>query len=78
MTKSKVPVDVRWIYPLPSTPSMVTLSQDAAGLYFVSYICESELVQQSFSPKMVGIHARLTILFATGTGSKEKLSPPCR
>ncbi len=39
MVKSKVPLDVRWSRPLPSVPSTVTVSRDAAGRYFVSCLC---------------------------------------
>lgn len=39
MVKSKAPLDVRWSRPLPSVPSTVTVSRDAAGRYFVSCLC---------------------------------------
>jgi len=70
MAKSKAPLDVRWSRPLPSTPSTVTISKDAAGRYFVSCLCEFEPVSLPISPKMVGIDVGLKDLFVTDTGFK--------
>lgn len=70
MAKSKAPLDVRWSRPLPSSPSTVTISKDAAGRYFVSCLCEFEPVSLPISPKTVGIDVGLKDLFVTDTGFK--------
>ena len=70
MAKSKAPLDVRWSRPLPSTPSTVTISRDAAGRYFVSCLCEFEPVSLPITLKTVGIDVGLTDLFVTDTGFK--------
>ncbi len=71
MAKSKTALDVRWSRPLPSAPSTVTISKDAAGRYFVSCLCEFEPVSLPISPKMVGIDVGLKDLFVTDTGFKQ-------
>ncbi|MEG3131039.1 RNA-guided endonuclease TnpB family protein [Pantoea cypripedii] len=71
MAKSKVPLDIRWSRPLPSTPSTVTISKDAAGRYFVSCLCESEPVSLPFTAKTVGIDVGLKDLFVTDTGFRQ-------
>ncbi len=70
MAKSKAPLDIRWSRELPSTPSTVTLSKDAAGRYFVSCLCDFEPASQPMSSKMVGIDVGLRDLFITDTGKK--------
>ncbi|EOC1288915.1 transposase [Cronobacter muytjensii] len=70
MAKSKTPLDVRWSRPLPSVPSTVTITRDAAGRYFVSCLCEFEPVSLPISPKTVGIDMGLKDLFVTDTGFK--------
>lgn len=70
MAKSKTALDVRWSRPLPSVPSTVTVSKDAAGRYFVSCLCEFEPASLPISPKMVGIDVGLKDLFVTDTGFK--------
>lgn len=70
MAKSAPPLDIRWSRKLPSAPSTVTISRDAAGRYFVSCLCEFEPESMSISPKMVGIDVGLKDLFVTDTGFK--------
>lgn len=70
MAKSKAPLDVRWSRPLPSNPSTVTISKDAAGRYFVSCLCEFEPASLPISPKTVGIDVGLKDVFVTDTGFK--------
>ena len=71
MAKSKAPLDVRWSRELPSVPSTVTISKDAAGRYFVSCLCEFEPVSLPISAKTVGIDVGLKDLFVTDTGFKQ-------
>ncbi|EBF2151902.1 IS200/IS605 family element transposase accessory protein TnpB [Salmonella enterica] len=71
MAKSKAPLDVRWSRPLPSVPSVpstVTVSKDAAGRYFVSCLCESEPASLPLTSSMVGIDVGLKDVFVTDSG----------
>lgn len=68
MAKSKAPLDVRWSRPLPSVPSTVTVSKDAAGRYFVSCLCESEPASLPLTSSMVGIDVGLKDVFVTDSG----------
>ncbi|MCT4707600.1 transposase [Enterobacteriaceae bacterium H16N7] len=70
MAKSKAPLDVRWSRPLPSAPSTVTISRDAAGRYFVSCLCEFEPVSLPITASTVGIDVGLKDLFVTDNGFK--------
>ncbi|MDW2646000.1 RNA-guided endonuclease TnpB family protein [Citrobacter sp. HN-141] len=70
MAKSKAPLDVRWSRELPSMPSSITISKDAAGRYFVSCLCEFEPVSLPITAKTVGIDVGLKYLFVTDTGFK--------
>ena len=55
---------------MPSAPSTVTLSRDAAGRYFVSCLCEFEPVSLPVTAKTVGIDVGLKDLFVTDSGFK--------
>jgi len=46
LAKMTEPLDIVWSRPLPpgATPSTVTVSQDAAGRWFVSLLCEDPAV----------------------------------
>ena len=70
MAKSKEPLAVHWSRPLPSAPSTITISKDAAGRYFVSCLCEFEPALLPVLNKTVGIDIGLNTLFATDTGFK--------
>lgn len=70
IAKSKAPLEVRWSRPLPSVPSTVTVSRDAAGRYFVSCLCEFEPVSLPITASTVGIDVGLKDLFVTDTGFK--------
>ncbi|TWI44615.1 putative transposase [Pseudomonas duriflava] len=39
LAKSSEPLNIRWSRALPSAPSTITVSKDAAGRYFVSCLC---------------------------------------
>ncbi|WP_261413140.1 RNA-guided endonuclease InsQ/TnpB family protein [Serratia quinivorans] len=70
MAKSKAPLNIRWSRELPSTPSTITLSRDAAGRFFVSCLCEFEPVSLPMTAKTVGIDVGLKDLFVTDSGFK--------
>ncbi|EDK4684482.1 IS200/IS605 family element transposase accessory protein TnpB [Salmonella enterica] len=75
IAKSKMPLDVRWSRRLPSAPSSITISKDAAGRYFVSCLCEFEPVSLHITASTVGIGVGLKDLFVTDTGFKS--GNPC-
>ncbi|QLM08420.1 IS200/IS605 family element transposase accessory protein TnpB [Escherichia fergusonii] len=51
MAKSRSPLDIRWSRKLPSAPSTVTITRDAADRYFVSCLCEFEPVSLPITAK---------------------------
>ncbi|EBZ0493673.1 transposase [Salmonella enterica subsp. enterica serovar Infantis] len=70
MAKSTTPLDVRWSRPLPSSPSSINITKDAAGRYFVSCLCEFEPASLPVTASTVGIDVGLKDLFVTDTGFK--------
>ena len=73
LAKMSDPLDMVWSRPLPegATPSTVTVSQDAAGRWFVSMLCEDP----SFQPlpatdAAVGVDVGLDHLLTLSTGEK--------
>lgn len=72
MAKNKIPLDVRWSRPLPSVPSTITISKDAAGRYFVSCLCEFESASLPITSSMVGIDVGLKDLFVTDNGYEQR------
>jgi putative transposase len=63
-------VKVKWSRELPSEPSSVTVIQDAAGRYFVSFVCEVEPIQQPTPNDGVGIDLGITTFATLSTGEK--------
>ncbi|MET7352982.1 RNA-guided endonuclease InsQ/TnpB family protein [Streptomyces mirabilis] len=77
LAKMSEPLDIVWSRPLPegSSPSSVTVSQDAAGRWFVSLLCEDPAVGPlPATDAAVGIDVGLTHLLTLSTG--EKISNP--
>ncbi|MFF8430611.1 RNA-guided endonuclease InsQ/TnpB family protein [Streptomyces sp. NPDC016566] len=73
LAKMTEPLDIVWSRPLPegASPSTVTVSQDAAGRWFVSLLCEDPSVQPlPATDAAVGIDAGLDHLIALSTGEK--------
>ncbi|MBO3731247.1 RNA-guided endonuclease InsQ/TnpB family protein [Glycomyces niveus] len=67
------PLAIVWSRPLPeeARPSTVTVSQDAAGRWFVSISCEDPTVKRMpTADGVVGIDAGLTHLLTLSTGEK--------
>jgi len=63
-------VKVQWSRELPSEPSSVTVIQDAAGRYFVSFVCELEPIQQPAPNDGVGIDLGIATFATLSTGEK--------
>jgi putative transposase len=77
LAKMSEPLDIRWSRPLPdgASPSTVTVSQDAAGRWFVSLLCEDPTVKSlPVVEAAVAIDVGLTHLLTLSTG--EKISNP--
>ncbi|GAA3774532.1 RNA-guided endonuclease TnpB family protein [Plantactinospora mayteni] len=73
LAKMAGPLDIVWSRPLPegASPSTVTVSQDAAGRWYVSLLCEDPSVQPlSATDTAVGIDVGLDHLLTLSTGEK--------
>ncbi|WJY48523.1 RNA-guided endonuclease TnpB family protein [Streptomyces chengbuensis] len=75
LTLAKIgePLDIVWSRPLPegAKPSTVTVSQDAAGRWFVSLLCEDASVKPfPANRNAVGIDVGLDHLLTLSTGEK--------
>jgi putative transposase len=72
LAKMAEPLDIRWSRPLPAgaQPSTVTVSQDAAGRWFVSMLCDDTIAPAPATTAAVGIDAGITSLLTLSTGEK--------
>ncbi|WP_406467766.1 transposase [Streptomyces hirsutus] len=73
LAKMGEPLDIVWSRPLPegATPSTVTVSQDAAGRWFVSLLCDDASVKPlPATDAAVGIDVGLDHLLTLSTGEK--------
>jgi putative transposase len=72
LAKMSEPLDVVWSRPLPDgvTPTTVTVSQDPAGRWFVSLLCESQVGSLPATDTAVGVDAGITSLVTLSTGEK--------
>ncbi|MGW4566991.1 RNA-guided endonuclease InsQ/TnpB family protein [Streptomyces sp. NPDC004561] len=73
LAKMSEPLDIVWSRPLPegASPSTVTVSQDAAGRWFVSLLCEDPSVSPlPATERAVGIDVGLDHLLTLSTGEK--------
>ncbi|MBN3931064.1 transposase [Streptomyces verrucosisporus] len=73
LAKRAEPLDIVWSRPLPegASPSTVTVSQDAAGRWFVSLLCEDPSVKPlPATSAAVGIDVGLDHLLTLSTGEK--------
>ncbi|MDG4767928.1 transposase [Solwaraspora sp. WMMD406] len=72
LAKMTAPLDIVWSRPLPqgAAPSTVTVSQDPAGRWYVSLLCDDRIEQVPASTAVVGVDAGLDSLFTLSTGEK--------
>ena len=72
LAKMREPLDIVFSRPLPAgaTPSTVTVSQDAAGRWFVSMLCDDIPAAMPQAVNAVGIDAGITSLVTLSTGEK--------
>ncbi|MFF3411941.1 RNA-guided endonuclease InsQ/TnpB family protein [Streptomyces sp. NPDC002742] len=72
LARMREPLNVVWSRPLPDSaqPSTVTVSQDAAGRWFVSLLCDDTITPAPATTATVGIDAGITSLVTLSTGEK--------
>jgi putative transposase len=72
LVKMSQPLDIVWSRPLPegAVPSTVTVTQDAAGRWFMSLLCDDVIEPAPASSDVVGVDAGLDSLFTLSTGEK--------
>ncbi|MBM0237266.1 transposase [Micromonospora sp. ATA32] len=72
LAKMTEPLHIVWSRPLPerAAPSTVTVSQDAAGRWFVSLLCDDVIPDVPAVNPAVGIDAGLDSLLTVSTGEK--------
>jgi putative transposase len=71
LAKMAEPLDIVWSRPLPdgAAPSTVTVSQDPAGRWFVSLLCD-DVIEPVAACGAVGVDAGLEHLLTVSTGEK--------
>ncbi|MET9240552.1 RNA-guided endonuclease TnpB family protein [Nonomuraea sp. NPDC003709] len=72
LAKMDAPLNIVWSRPLPegAEPSTVTVSQDAAGRWFVSLLIEERISPLAPVETQVGVDAGITALVTLSTGEK--------
>lgn len=72
LAKMREPLAIVWSRPLPegAQPSTVTVSQDAAGRWFVSMLCDDTVASAPATTQAVGLDAGITSLVTLSTGEK--------
>jgi putative transposase len=72
LAKMDGPLDIVWSRPLPegAEPSTVTVSQDAAGRWFVSLLCEDSIRPLDPVERRVGVDAGIIALATLSTGDE--------
>jgi len=72
MAKSKEPLDIKWSRELPCEPSLINISKDCAGRYFVSCLCEFNPKPLPKVNKTTGIDLGLTHFAIEDNGVKHR------
>jgi putative transposase len=72
LAKMSEPLDIRWSRPLSegAEPTTVTVSQDSAGRWFVSMLCDEVIPAAPATAAAVGVDAGITSLVTLSTGEK--------
>lgn len=72
LAKMSAPLKIVWSRPMPegATPSTVTVTQDAAGRWHVSLLCDDVIEQAAAGNDAVGVDVGLTNLLTLSTGEK--------
>jgi putative transposase len=70
LAKMDAPLDMRWSRSFAGTPTSVTISQDTAGRYFVSFLVEEDIQSLPTVNAQVGVDVGLKDLAVFSTGEK--------
>jgi putative transposase len=72
LAKMAEPLDIVWSRALPDNarPSTVTVSQDSAGRWFVSMLCDDVIEQAPAADAAIGVDAGLDNLLTLSTGER--------
>jgi len=70
LAKIKTPVKVVWSRKLSGEPSQCNVSQNAAGQWFASFLCEEKIEKFSPSDKKIGVDLGIETFATTSDGQK--------
>ena len=70
LAKIKTPLNVVWSRKLSGEPSQCVISQNAAGQWFASFLCEEEIAKLSPSDKKIGVDLGIETFASTSDGQK--------
>ncbi len=70
LAKMDAPLTIHWSRSFTGTPTTVTISQDTAGRYFVSFLVEEEIAALPIVTAMVGVDVGLKDVAVLSTGEK--------
>jgi putative transposase len=70
LAKMDAPLDIHWSRAFTGTPSTVTISQDAAGRYFASFLVEEEVAALPVVNAIVGVDVGLKDVAVLSSGEK--------
>ena len=70
LAKIKTPIKVVWSRKLSGEPSQCTVSQNAAGQWFASFLCDEEKTKLAPSNNTIGIDLGIETFAATSAGQK--------
>jgi putative transposase len=67
-----------WSRPLPAAPTSATVIKDAAGRYFISFVCEVAVSRLPASPNAVGVDLGIKTFATLSTGEKIDAPKPLK
>lgn len=70
LAKVKTPLKVAWSRKLFGEPSQCVVSQNAAGQWFASFLCEEEIAKLPHSDKKIGVDLGIETFASTSDGQK--------
>lgn len=70
LAKIKTPLKVVWSRKLSGEPSQCVVSQNAAGQWFASFLCEEEIAKLPHSDKKIGVDLGIETFASTSDGQK--------
>ena len=70
LAKQTQPLRIRWSRALPSDPTMITISKDGAGRYFISFSIKLDIPSWPPTGRMLGLDLGLTHAVITSEGQK--------